>query len=53
MSFRKPCHMPFRKLIPSFTLTESPQANSTVAYARKFYTRKEALHVWKVVRNLI
>ena len=21
MSFRKPCHMPFRKLIPSFTLT--------------------------------
>ena len=20
MSFRKPCHMPFRKLIPSFTL---------------------------------
>ena len=22
MSFRKPCHMPFRKLIPSFTLTE-------------------------------
>ena len=23
MSFRKPCHMPFRKLIPPFTLTES------------------------------
>ena len=22
MSFRKPCHMPFRKLIPLFTLTE-------------------------------
>ena len=22
MSFRKPCHMPFRKLIPPFTLTE-------------------------------
>ena len=21
MSFRKPCHMPFRKLIPSFTFT--------------------------------
>ena len=21
MSFRKPCHMPFRKLIPPFTLT--------------------------------
>ena len=21
MSFRKPCHMPFRKLIPRFTLT--------------------------------
>ena len=23
MSFRKPCHMPFRKLIPLFTLTET------------------------------
>ena len=23
MSFRKPCHMPFRKLIPPFTLTET------------------------------
>ena len=23
MSFRKPCHMPFRKLIPPFTLTSS------------------------------
>ena len=23
MSFRKPCHMPFRKLIPPFTLTVS------------------------------
>ena len=23
MSFRKPCHIPFRKLIPPFTLTES------------------------------
>ena len=23
MSFRKPCHMPFRKLIPPFTLTAS------------------------------
>ena len=22
MSFRKPCYIPFRKLIPSFTLTE-------------------------------
>ena len=22
MSFRKPCHMPFRKLIPPFTLTD-------------------------------
>jgi len=22
MSFRKPCNMPFRKLIPPFTLTE-------------------------------
>ena len=26
MSFRKPCHMPFRKLIPPFTLTEQPAA---------------------------
>ena len=24
MSFRKPCHMPFRKLIPPVTLTASP-----------------------------
>ena len=23
MSFRKPCHMPFRKLIPPFTLTDT------------------------------
>ena len=23
MSFRKPCHMPFRKLIPPFTLIEN------------------------------
>ena len=23
MPFRKPCHMPFRKLIPPFTLTET------------------------------
>ena len=22
MSFREPCHMPFRKLIPPFTLTD-------------------------------
>ena len=27
MSFRKPCHMPFRKLIPPFTLT-APNVNS-------------------------
>ena len=25
MSFRKPCHMPFRKLIPPFTLTDQRQ----------------------------
>ena len=25
ISFRKPCHMPFRKLIPPFTLTVSEQ----------------------------
>ena len=25
MSFRKPCHMPFRKLIPPFTLTASEE----------------------------
>ena len=31
---------------------ESPRANSTVEYARKFYTRKEALHVWKILRNV-
>ena len=24
MSFLKPCHMPFRKLIPPFTLTATP-----------------------------
>ena len=25
MKFRKPCHMPFRKLIPHFTLTATHQ----------------------------
>ena len=28
MSFRKPCHMPFRKLIPPFTLTDLNSCNS-------------------------
>ena len=30
MPFRKPCHMPFRKLMPSFTLTGPPEHNSWV-----------------------
>ena len=29
MSFRKPCHMPFRKLIPSFTLTVGQMRDKT------------------------
>ena len=31
MSFRKPCHMPFRKLIPPFTLTAN-----TIIFQEKF-----------------
>ena len=27
MSFRKPCHMPFRKLIPLFTLPQAKKLN--------------------------
>ena len=30
MSFRKPCHMPFRKLIPPFTLTVSQASYVTL-----------------------
>ena len=37
--------------IPAF-MCESLWCESTVASARKFYMRKEALHVWKVVRNV-
>ena len=29
MSFRKPCHMPFRKLIPSFILTVGQMRDKT------------------------
>ena len=29
MSFRKPCHMPFRKLIPCFTLTVGQMRDKT------------------------
>ena len=31
MSFRKLCHMPFRKLIPPFTLTEFGVGNVLVS----------------------
>ena len=37
MSFRKQCHMPFRKLIPSFTLT-GPQV-----IPQFFHTRPEMI----------
>ena len=35
MSFRKPCHMPFHKLIPPFTLTEK----KTVVCQALFYLK--------------
>ena len=33
MSIRKPCHMPFRKLIPPFTLTENGSIFIGLAYS--------------------
>ena len=34
MSFRKPCHMPFRKLIPPFTLTETEKKKKNGAFIK-------------------
>ena len=39
MSFRKPCHMPFRKLILSFTLNGLKQATLRVCSFRRIQKR--------------
>ena len=43
MSFRKPCHMPFRKLIPPFTLTVPVVPSKTIP-VQCFQTCKAWLH---------
>ena len=49
MSFRKPCHMPFRKLIPPFTphrLTRTANVNKPnrfCYYVQKFHGFRENL----------
>ena len=39
MSFRKPCHMPFRKLTPPFTLTAFKGAESRNSAKLGNYTK--------------
>ena len=50
MSFRKPCHMPFLKLIQPFTLTEiTPRYKSKFAcflFKQNRYARNFSSYAW-------
>ena len=62
MSFRKPCHMPLHKFIPSFTLTVHGFNQSRIEKASKDFigvtdtfwkqsktTEKENITIWSIV----
>ena len=43
MSFRKPCHVPFRKLILPFTFTEMPVAYAKLQTANCDFNHKQLM----------
>ena len=55
MSFRKPCHMPFRKLIPPFTLTAYMGQARALCYKLPFAqsTFRIIHRFWATCRKLL
>ena len=51
MSFRKPCHMPFRKLIPPFTLTVKVKHFSEETKKRILNTQQPGPASLQVTKN--